>query len=593
MNFKLFITGLLILALINSAHSQTAVATTHPKAAQITAFININVVPMDKEQVLERQTVIIRDGRISEIGSAATTKVPKDAMRIDGRGKYLMPGLVDMHTHLYSQTEMPLYIANGVTTVFNLDGRPAHLLWRERIARGEMLAATIYTVGPKFDRARTPEEAARIVDEQARAGYDGIKIYNQVSKEEYPALMAAARRNNLIIVGHIPRKPGFEAALKAGQAIAHAEEYIYAFFNNDVGDIDKIELDESRIAQAVTLTRTSGIWITPTLVTYDYIVRQASDLGTFLAKPELKYIAPSQRERFSPENNRYKRAFNSSQVAKLKEVLAFQKKLLRALHKAGVPILVGTDAPDVGPIAGFSIHEELRNLVESGFTPFKALQAATRDSAQILKSPNEFGTVSVGKRADLILLEANPLKDIGNVARRVGVMVRGQWLPESELRGMLDNLPAAYAKEEQFVRINLKKNVQKALQYLDENDPFNQLSSAVLINISLEQGTDKLKNIVGAVKKVNPNATLIQERTINALGYRLLGRKKMKEAIEIFRLNVEIYPKSANTYDSLAEAHMTNGNKELAVEFYKKALEVDPKYPNAQYAIEFLKKSNQ
>ena len=593
MNFKLFITGLLILALINSAHSQTAVATSHPKAAQITAFININVVPMDKEQVLERQTVIIRDGRISVIGSAATTKVPKDAMRIDGRGKYLMPGLVDMHTHLYSQTEMPLYIANGVTTVFNLDGRPAHLLWRERIARGEMLAATIYTVGPKFDRARTPEEAARIVDEQARAGYDGIKIYNQVSKEEYPALMAAARRNNLIIVGHIPRKPGFEAALKAGQAIAHAEEYIYAFFNNDVGDIDKIELDESRIAQAVTLTRTSGIWITPTLVTYDYIVRQASDLGTFLAKPELKYIAPSQRERFSPENNRYKRAFNSSQVAKLKEVLAFQKKLLRALHKAGVPILVGTDAPDVGPIAGFSIHEELRNLVESGFTPFKALQAATRDSAQILKSPNEFGTVSVGKRADLILLEANPLKDIGNVARRVGVMVRGQWLPESELRGMLDNLPAAYAKEEQFVRINLKKNVQKALQYLDENDPFNQLSSAVLINISLEQGTDKLKNIVGAVKKVNPNATLIQERTINALGYRLLGRKKMKEAIEIFRLNVEIYPKSANTYDSLAEAHMTNGNKELAVEFYKKALEVDPKYPNAQYAIEFLKKSNQ
>ncbi len=99
---------------------------------------------------------------------------------------------------------MPLYIANGVTTVFNLDGRPPHLLWREKIARGEMFAPTIYTVGPKFDRARTSDEAVKMVDEQSKAGYDGIKIYNQVSKEEYPALIAAAKKHNMIIVGHAP-----------------------------------------------------------------------------------------------------------------------------------------------------------------------------------------------------------------------------------------------------------------------------------------------------------------------------------------------------------------------------------------------------
>ncbi len=564
----------------------------HSRTPQVTAFVNVNVVPMDKERILENQTVIIRNGRISEIGSAATTKIPKGAMRIDRRGKYLMPGLADMHTHLYSQTEMPLYIANGVTTVFNLDGRPPHLLWREKIARGEMFAPTIYTVGPKFDRARTSDEAVKMVDEQSKAGYDGIKIYNQVSKEEYPALIAAAKKHNMIIVGHVPREPGYEATLKAGQPIAHAEEFIYTFFN-DTADIDEIKLDESRISQAAALTRASGIWVTPTLVTYDHIVQQADDLNAFLSKPELKYIAPPLRERFSPENNRYKRTFNSNQIPKLKQVLAFQKKLVRALHEAGVPILVGTDAPDVGPVAGFSVHEELRNLVECGFTPFEALQAATRDSAEILKGANEFGTISVGKRADLILLEANPLKDVTNSAKRAGVMVRGRWLPESKLRRMLNNLPTAYAKEEQFVRTSLEKDVRKALQYLDENDPSNQLASAVLTNISLEQGTDKLKTIVREMKKINPNATLIQERTINALGYRLLGRKRMKDAIEIFRLNVETYPKSANTYDSLAEAYAASGNTELAIEYYKKALEVDPNYPNAGHATEFLKKFSQ
>jgi len=591
MKLKRLFTGLLILTLSSLAHTHSNADLGHSRTAQITTFVNVNVIPMDRERILNNQTVIIRDGRISTIGWAATTKVPKGATRIDGRGKYLMPGLVDMHTHLYSQTEMPLYIANGVTTVFNMDGRPAHLGWRERIARGEMFGPTIYTCGPKFDRARTPEEAVRMVDEQSTAGYDAIKIYNQVSKEEYPALIEAAKSHNLIIVGHVPREPGFEATLKAGQAIAHAEEYIYTFFN-DTADIDKIKLDESRIPHAVGLTRAAGIWVTPTLVTYDQIVQQADDLNAFLARPELKYIALPLRERFSPENNRYKRAFNNSQVPKLKQVLAFQKKLVEALHEAGVPILVGTDAPDVGPAAGFSVHEELRNLIECGFTPFEALQAATRDSAKILKGENEFGTVSVGKRADLILLEANPLKDVAFAARRAGVMIRGRWLPESELHRMLNNLPATYAKEEQFVRTNLEKDVQKALRYLDEKDPINQLSSAVLTNISLEQGTDKLRTIVREIKKINPNATLIQERTINALGYRLLGRKRMKEAIEIFRLNVETYPKSANTYDSLAEAYAANGNTELAIEYYKKALEVNPNYPNAEYATEFLKKFN-
>jgi len=307
----------------------------------------------------------------------------------------------------------------------------------------------------------------------------------------------------------------------------------------------------------------------------------------------MKYIQPALYFKLSPENNGYKRGISPRQVPKFKQSLAFQKKLVRTLHEAGVPMLAGTDSMGIGTTAGFSLHEELRNFIECGFTPFEALQTATSKAADFLQAGNNFGTIAVGKRADLILIEGNPLKDVSNAARRAGVMVRGQWLPEAELLRTRDELPSVYAREGESVKTNLAHDIQKALQYLDENDPSGYLSSYILTNVSLEQGTNKLASIVREVKRgSHPEATLVQERTINALGYQLLRTNKLKEAIEIFRLNVEIYPKSANTYDSLAEAYTSNGNKELAIEYYKKALEVDPKYPNAAFAIEFLKKVN-
>ena len=591
MKIKFLVTGLLILTLTNAAHSQGTASSSRTKD-RATAFVNVNVVPMDKEQVLVGQTVLIRGGRIAEIGPAARVKVPGDAIRIDGRRKYLMPGLIDMHVHLRSETELPLYIINGVTTVFNLNGRAAHLDWREKIARGEIAGPTIYTVGPKFEKARTPEESVKEVEAQHTAGYDGVKIYTQVSKAEYPALIAAARNRHMVIVGHVPREVGFEGTLKAGQALEHAEELIYTYFNNTL-DIDKIKLDESQIPQAVALVRESGIWFTPTLVTYDQIVQQADDLTAFLGRPEIKYIQPALFFKLSPANNQYKRGIRPSQVPKFKQSLAFQKKLVRALHEAGVPMLAGTDSMGVGTTAGFSLHDELRNFTECGLTPFEALQTATSKAAEFLQATDRVGTLAVGKQADLILLEGNPLTDVKNANRRAGVMVRGQWLTEAELLRTRNNLPSVYAREEAFVKTNLERDTEKALQYLDENDPFGFLSGYLLTSITLEQGIDKLASIVREVKRGRyPKTTLVQEQTINTLGYQLLRLKKTKEAIEVFKLNVDIYAKSANTYDSLAEAYMLVGNKDLALEFYRKALEVDPKYPNAGFATEFLKLTN-
>jgi cytosine/adenosine deaminase-related metal-dependent hydrolase len=222
------------------------------------AFVDVSVVPMDRERVVEHQTVVVNDGRIAQIGAVTEVAVPGGATRIDGRGKFLMPGLVDTHVHIRTRNELPLYVANGVTTVFNLDGRPLHLLFRTRTASGELLGPAIYTVGPKFDKARTAEESVAEVEAQHAAGYDGIKIYAQVSKAEYPALLAAARRHRMFIVGHVPREVGFEGTLAAGQALEHAEEIVYTYVNKTL-DIDKLVFDENRIPEVVKLMKESGI----------------------------------------------------------------------------------------------------------------------------------------------------------------------------------------------------------------------------------------------------------------------------------------------------------------------------------------------
>jgi hypothetical protein len=550
------------------------IAPASASAEDTVAFIHVNVVPMDSERVAKDQTVVVTNGRIVEIGPAHKVKVTEGALTIDGKDKYLMPGLVDMHAHLNSPREFPLYLANGVTTVYNLNGRPAHLMWRERVRNGQMLGPNIYTCGPTIRRADKADEARRIVEEQSKAGYDSIKIYNDISIEAYPVLVDTARRHGMLVVGHIPRPPGLEGVLKARQAIAHAEEYIYTFFKDRVDD-------RARIPEAVAATRKADVPVILTLVAYDHILRQAEDLPRFLARPETKYLAPWVRESWGPGVNIYNQRFRSPERQQyLRNGLAFQKELVKALHAAGVRIFVGTDAMNPGVVPGFSAIEELHNINEIGFNPFEAIQAATRLPAEFLCPEGKFGTVEVGKSADLLLVSRNPLADLTAVDRPAGVMARGRWLPESQLRAMLDAVPAEYETEEEYVKANIERDAGRVVQYLDENDPFENLSGQLAFDIVLDGSIPKLMKLYGELKKTRPNAAVLQEQAMNSLGYKLLQRDK-KAAIEVFKLNVEAHPKSANVYDSLAEAYLTTGDKDLAIKFYKKAVEVDPLFRNA------------
>ncbi len=558
-------------------------------ASQATAFLHVHVIPMDRERILDDQTVVVKDGRIAEIGLSQNVRVPAGARRIDARGKYLIPGFTDAHVHLYSATEFPLYLANGVTTVFNLDGRPAHLLWRKQVTSGALLGPTIFTAGPLFGRAHTADEAVHLVDEQADAGYDAVKIYNPVSKEEYPALIAEAKRRNLLIMGHVARAPGFELTIRSGQSIAHLEEFLYTYFNpQHDGNDDHIVFDESKIPVVAKETAEAGIYVIPTLFTYATIVQQATDLGTFLENPDLRHLPPWALEQFQPALNHYKNGFTPEQHPRLRTSLAFQRKLVKALFDEGVPLMAGTDAPDVGPMAGFGIHDELQELVNDGLTRFQALQTATVNPARYFRKLDEFGAIEAGKRADLVLLESNPLADISHTRAIVGVMVRGKWLSRKELADRVREMPAAYQAELRQVENDLESKPAEAELYLTNHDPLRTLGIAALTARFHSQGPASFHPFVVKTRQANPQSKLVSEAGINTLGYFLLAENRNSEAIAVLRMNTEDFPASANAFDSLAEALVKSGDVAQGRATYARALALDPKYPNAEFARKFL-----
>ncbi|MFY9554980.1 MAG: amidohydrolase family protein [Blastocatellia bacterium] len=435
---------------------------------QIVAFVNVNVVPMDEERLLTGQTVIVRDGLIAALGPAEKVKVPSEALKIDGRGKYLMPGLSDMHVHFEVFNEqannamLRLFVANGVTTVLNLFGAANHLQLRGRVARGETLGPAIYTSGGYISNApvSTPtlEEVERAVIAQKQAGYDVIKIHGDFSREAYHKVFEVARRQGLRVIGHLPRNLGIEAAFEEKQdAIAHAEEYLYAyfFFKPATGPADAspearlrwIAEQASRIPSVAEATAKAGIWVSPTLTVYSGIARQVDDIDAVLKRPEMKYLPPWIASRFAAGNNDYIRRFKKETAKGFFARADLLSKLVKGLRDAGVRMLAGTDTPVPSVVPGFSLHDELREMVAAGLTPYEALRTATANPAEFLRT-DKFGTVTVGKRADLILVEGDPLTDVNNASRRAGVMVNGRWFTEDELRKMLDSMADSYTVKE-------------------------------------------------------------------------------------------------------------------------------------------------
>jgi imidazolonepropionase-like amidohydrolase len=345
-------------------------------------FVGVNVVPMDGEEVLAGQSVIVSDGVVTAVGPVAEIAVPAEARVIYGNGRWLMPGLIDMHAHIRA-VDLDLYLRSGVTTVRDMAGLPSVLALRRRIDDGEISGPRIIAgsrlidgptpANPQFsvplpDAARAQE----IVDGELARGCSFIKVYDNLTRPMYDAVVSAARSRGVKVAGHVPRAVPLEHALAAQDSVEHLSGY-----------------DLSRAASLAQTTRMEGTWNCPTLLVFSEV------------------ITADMRD----EDRR--------------RLLDARSAMVRALRDAGARIIAGTDAGYLLP-AGSSLIDELEQLHASGLTRFEALAAATRDGGEYLEISG-LGTIRAGSPADLILLDANPVVSFDTLRRPVGVVVRGEW----------------------------------------------------------------------------------------------------------------------------------------------------------------------
>lgn len=424
------------------------------------AFVGVNVVPMDREHVLADQTVVVRAGRIVSVAPATAARIPAGARRIDGAGRWLMPGLAEMHGHVpgpedpaYRDDMLFLYLANGVTTVRNMAGNASHLALRDRIARGELLGPTLHTASPWLSAAvaGTPDKARQAVRDYRAAGYDLIKI-GSVPRDAYLAMAETANGIGMPFGGHIPEGVRLTDALGSRQtSIDHLDRYVEflvpeatdtagrpaGFFGSGWVQF----ADARRIPDAVRRTVAAGTWNIPTLSLVEHLASSETP-EAMIARPEMRYMPKRVLEGWA----KAKREFTARpdfQPEAARRLVELRRRLVRDLHAERAPIALGSDAPQFFNVPGFSIHHEIRMMQAAGMTPYQVLATGTREAARYFGPKAHFGTIVPGQRADLILLTANPLENLVNVERRAGVMVRGRWLPESEIQARLEKIAAA------------------------------------------------------------------------------------------------------------------------------------------------------
>lgn len=420
--------------------------------ATTTAFVNVHVIPMTHDGVIESQSVIVEDGLITVIGDVDKVPVPKHAQVIDGTDRFLMPGLAEMHAHVPDvdsaelERVLTLFAAKGVTTIRGMLGQPSHLELRERLQSGADFGPRLITSGPSMNgnSVSGPLDAERKVRAQHAAGYDFIKIHPGLTAEEFAAIAATANELGMPFAGHVPAAVGLDGALAAGMAtIDHLDGYIAALMpaNSDRsggygGFFDVLladQVNEERIDDVAARTAAAGTWNVPTQSLVEQLVNDVSpaDLGS---RAEMRYMPAGTVEQWRQrkEQQLQERGFSAVIGARAIDV---RRRIIRALHDAGAGLLLGSDAPQIFNVPGYSLHRELGFIVAAGLSPFEALQTGTVHVARFLGLNT--GSVEVGRDADLVLLDDNPLADIENSRRVHGVMLRGTWYPGSELQRRL------------------------------------------------------------------------------------------------------------------------------------------------------------
>ena len=414
--------------------------------------------------ILENQTVVVENGIVTQIGPTSELKTIPGAKLINAKGKFLMPGLTEMHAHIptnddeYVQEVLFLYLSNGVTTIRGMLGDPYHLELKRKVESNEVLSPRIYTSGLSLNgkSVTNAEDAVRMVREQKEAGYDFLKFHPGLKLKVFEALVSTANEVGIGFAGHVSTSVGIQRALEARYAsVDHLDGFVEGLVPPEA-EVDPNEnglfgynftdlADTSRISQLVQRTIDMGVWVVPTQSLLERIFSTAT--GESMAEQsEMRYISSKtlenwiERKNQMLENPEYSR--NRSE-----KFIEIRRRLIKELFDQGAGIALGSDAPQIFNVPGFSIHHELETYIASGLTIFQALQIATVNPARYFNAEDEFGIIKVGASADMVLLRGNPLDDLGNLKNPEGVMVRGNWLDRSTIENRLELIANKYANK--------------------------------------------------------------------------------------------------------------------------------------------------
>jgi imidazolonepropionase-like amidohydrolase len=425
----------------------------------------VNVIDVTGGTLAADSTVVVAGGRIADVGKSADVHIPHGAHVVDGSGKFLIPGLWDMHVHMVfgdwfpqsREIALPLFVANGVTGVRDVGGELDVLQrWRREITQGKLLGPRIVTSGPMLDGPKprfpssvavvSPEDGRRAVDDLKRRGADFIKVQSLMSRESYFAIADEAKKQGIVFAGHVPDAIRAVEASNAGQK---SIEHLTGVFEGCSTIEDELlkgpkglkrfleTFDDAKAAALISVLAKNRTWQAPTLVW--------ERGGNLLDQRDLQHDPRARYVPASWTNGTWRRFTedilkdqSTDDLQTRQRFVAKELEVVRAMHRAGIPFLAGTDtAAGVYVFPGFSLHEELQWLVQAGFTPLEALRCATRNAAEYLGKLSEMGTVEKGKVADLVLLDANPLDDIANTQRIAGVVAAGRYLSRADLDELL------------------------------------------------------------------------------------------------------------------------------------------------------------
>jgi len=430
------------------------------------AFVDVSVLPMTSERVLEHHTVVVEDGRISWIGPADQADLTAVTTQVAGEGRFLLPGLAEMHAHVpgdnapadLTEDILFLYLANGITTMRGMLGAPGQLVLRERIERGELPGPRFIVGAPSANgnSTRTPRQAERHMRSAAETGYDFMKIHPGIPLAAWDRLVEVADSVGMTLAGHVPLDVGLEHALTSGIATV---DHLDGFFQSAITPEERQRLADANLGvipttalldavepvelgRLVDLAAQLGVWQVPTMYLWENFYAPLP-VGEFLSRPGMQYVPQSMRDGWvRQKQDRPEEAFEVAAAMADARV-----NLLRILYEAGAPILMGTDAPQMFNVPGFSLHHEIEVMAKA-MPPYAVLEAGTRNVSgyvsQSLGQPADFGTVSLGNRADLLLVDQNPIEDLSTLARPAGVMAAGQWWDRAALDERLNTLQAKY-----------------------------------------------------------------------------------------------------------------------------------------------------